>query len=763
MTEHIVIGDVSPRIQYLASGAQTTFTFPFPIFKPSDLQVFVDGVQRTDGFSVDGAGRSEGGTLVFSAPPPAGAVVTLRRRLRIERTSDFQESGELRARVLNDELDYQTAALQQLADDLGRAVQVDPTEFGAPLVLPQRAARASRLLGFDAAGLLQLYPAEAGGGQILFRQDGAGSVLRTAQDKLAELLSAADFGAAGDGVTDDTAALAAAFTVAGTTGRTLFIPDGTFRITRGLVLPGGAAGLVMQGKLLADLAVPEPALTLGDGGTARNGEKLYWNIRVQRAGLSSWLDESEIGVLVRNIDSCLVYIAEASNFTIGLQSLGDRRGVEDSTYILGRLVDNRIGLDVRCASAEGWNASMRYLGGHFAVSSSTWPALDRFGVRFSAEPGAYRAHNRHVFDAPNFELRQQGTNRAIPFLIQVDSRAVIGRDLRMEGCSPIVARHEGNAVDHVYDVAWASQGYRLDIDYASSAGRAGAVLRTRHQAAAHCEASRLVGEVPNLRAASYRWLPGQLGFDRLACLSGNVSGSANTLADFAFPGLSGYTPTDRGVVLGPSRGLGFVVDTRACRDLALAVDADGPRLFVQCFDAAGQVLTDADGPMARASNQSLVWNASARWWQGSADMADATLTRLQAVRLAPEVATAIIGICRVDRDYEARAMRLFCEPRHAPALLYGLPGLPHGSRELISETFWDPPSIAAGATAQINVPLPGAAAGDFVQASLSVPTTAVLLFATVGAENLVTVVAWNRSAAAVDLSGGTLRVRVVKA
>ncbi len=763
MPEHIVIGDVAPRIQYVASGSQTVFTYPFPIFKPTDLAVFVDGERATDGYAVSGAGRSEGGAVTFTAPPRAGTVITLRRLLRIERVSDFQESGELRARVLNDEFDYQTAALQQVADDFSRAVQTDPTDISAPLILPSRAARASRLLGFDSGGSLQLYPFESGGGQILFRQDGAGAVLRTAQDKLTESLSAADFGTVGDGVVDDTEALAAAFAAASALNRTLFIPSGTFRITRGLVLPGGAAGLVMQGRIVADLAEPQPALILGDGGSARNGEKLYWNIRITRSALSSWLDEREVGVVVRNVDASLIYIAEATRFTIGVQSLGDRRGVEDTTFIFGRIVDNRIGLDVRCATAEGWNASVRYYGGHFAVSSSSWPALDRFGVRFSTEPGAYRLHNRHVFDAQNFELRQQGTNRAIPFLVEVDARAIIARDIRMEGCSPIVALHEANATDCRYDVAWASQAYRLDVNYGSGTTRAGAILRTHHQAAAHVATTRLIGNVPNLRTAAFRWQADTLGFDQLACVSTSVVGTPSALGDFLFPGLDGYSLTSRGVILGPSRGLGFVVDTRGCKEFALAVDADDPRLFVQCFDASGQVLTDSAGRLARASNQTLVWNPTARWWQSSANLADATLTRLQAIRLAAEVATAVIGLARVDRDYEVRALRLYCEPRHAPALLYGLPNLPHGSREIVVETSWDPPSLAPGATTQLNIPVPGAFPGDFVQASFSVSTTGVVFLATVGAGGVVTVIAWNRSTIAIDLAGGTLRVRVVKA
>ena len=102
MDEHIRIGDVSPRVQYLADGAQASFTYPFPIFHAEDIEVRLDGLVAAGGYQVAGAGGSEGGSVVFDAPPAAGCRVTLRRDLPVSRTSDFQANGILRARVLND-------------------------------------------------------------------------------------------------------------------------------------------------------------------------------------------------------------------------------------------------------------------------------------------------------------------------------------------------------------------------------------------------------------------------------------------------------------------------------------------------------------------------------------------------------------------------------------------------------------------------------------------------------------------------------------
>ena len=82
-------------------------------------------------------------------------IVTLRRRLVIQRVTDFHESGELRAKTLNQELDYQTAALQSLAADIATAVRASPTDQTANLVLPKRSERAGKILGFDANGAVE--------------------------------------------------------------------------------------------------------------------------------------------------------------------------------------------------------------------------------------------------------------------------------------------------------------------------------------------------------------------------------------------------------------------------------------------------------------------------------------------------------------------------------------------------------------------------------------------------------------------------------
>ena len=65
--------------------------------------------------------------------------------------------------------------------------------------------------------------------QISYNEGGVGAVNRTVKDKLQEFVSVKDFGAVGDGVTDDTAAIQAALDAV--SGGTVFFPFGTYYMT----------------------------------------------------------------------------------------------------------------------------------------------------------------------------------------------------------------------------------------------------------------------------------------------------------------------------------------------------------------------------------------------------------------------------------------------------------------------------------------------------------------------------------------------------
>jgi hypothetical protein len=85
------------------------------------------------------------------------------------------------------------------------------------------------------------------GSQVSFLQAGTGAVSRTAQNKMRDFINVFDFGAVGNGTTDDTAAIQLAINYAA--GRPIFVPDGTYKITSQLTYStaGNANGLNLQG------------------------------------------------------------------------------------------------------------------------------------------------------------------------------------------------------------------------------------------------------------------------------------------------------------------------------------------------------------------------------------------------------------------------------------------------------------------------------------------------------------------------------------
>ena len=87
-----------------------------------------------------------------------------------------------------------------------------------------------------------------------FLQAGTGAVATTVQSKLREIVSVKDFGAVGDGVTDDTAAIQAAINYTSTrssVGGSVYFPPGSYKITSTIYTYGsggvGQVGIVGSG------------------------------------------------------------------------------------------------------------------------------------------------------------------------------------------------------------------------------------------------------------------------------------------------------------------------------------------------------------------------------------------------------------------------------------------------------------------------------------------------------------------------------------
>jgi hypothetical protein len=726
-TEHIQINDVAPRIQYVADGVATAFAFPFAIFAASDLQVFVDGVRQTGGFAVSGAGDSGGGTCSFAVAPAAGRNITLRRRLPIRRTSDFQENGVLRARVLNDELDYQTAAIQQLADDSTRTLQFDPSDTAPAALLPPAAQRAGRLLGFGVDGAPAMFDGASGIGaaeNVLFNPATAAAG-GTVAAKLAETLSVRDFGAVGDGTTDDTLAIQAAFDAANTRSATVLVPDGTYRTSAPLVLGPDAFALSMRGEIL--FAGTGTALHIGNPGATRLWGRRYHGIRVRRLTLSDWSSEAEIGVAIYNAYACDITIEHAEGFTIGAQCFGDGVGWVYCRVGLGRLFNNKVGLDLRCG-VGGWNNQNTFIGGTFQMATATNPTRDRYGVRFSRTPGGYDSHNNNVFLNPSFELKAvvdwwtatnyavgtrvrgaggriytctvaglsgatapagtgtgivdgaarwdftQESHDCVSVLMEVSGRANRFIGARNEGSGRAVARELRDAMSNAYDFAFVggqgAAGNAMGGHFVEAAGNlAGSVLSISNgfdRFAAADQPLKLIWAAPDLRRAANPY-DGSRIFVQGCSLVATSPAPERRLNTFRQ--LSSFELRANGIrVPNSSRGIGTCVDTRAAKRFLFAYALDGQaqagRMLVRCFDADDRLITT--GTPVRASRSLSFLASLGGWFSGFESFAPLYF------EVDATVATVWVGITGSSAGpADVTALRLFCVEAHAPRVFPG--------------------------------------------------------------------------------------------
>ena len=163
-----------------ATAGQTVFTLTTMQYQPgtNNLSVFVDGVNQIDG-------------ATYSYVETSSTVVTFTAGLHV---------GAL--------VKFTTA--QTLSTGVTDASLVAFTGFNAQV------------------GVVQDLAGNDGSDWIGFEPSGTGAVARSAQEKMRDVVSVKDFGAVGDGVADDTAAIQTAMAAAN--GKTLYFPSGTYKL-----------------------------------------------------------------------------------------------------------------------------------------------------------------------------------------------------------------------------------------------------------------------------------------------------------------------------------------------------------------------------------------------------------------------------------------------------------------------------------------------------------------------------------------------------
>ena len=226
------------RNDITATASQTSFTYTFRVLAATDMDVYQNGVLLSSGYTVNNVGTTTGGTVVLDTGVSVGQIVSLVLAMPLDRTTDYQNSGKFLADDVNEDFDkIYIGAIQNenLNDRSLRLKDVEPPTSGVDMTIPLKADRKGKYLSFNSVTGAPEAVAGTGGSVtdsslVNYTPAGTGAVVTTVQTKLRESVSVKDFGAIGDGVADDTAAIQLALNAAN--NKTLLFNEGTYLVSK---------------------------------------------------------------------------------------------------------------------------------------------------------------------------------------------------------------------------------------------------------------------------------------------------------------------------------------------------------------------------------------------------------------------------------------------------------------------------------------------------------------------------------------------------
>jgi hypothetical protein len=230
----MTISTTDSKISYNGNGVTTDFAFPYPYLAVADLQVLrvgTTGIVTTLVLNTDYTVSN--GTVSVNTAPGVGERLVINRVVEIVQETDYITGDPFPAETHERALDRLTMIAQQHQEQLGRTV-IFPSTDQSVSELPPADQRSLRVLGFDANGDLTTYnPASqvTQAENVSYTPAGSGAVATNVQSKLREFVSVKDFGAVGDGVADDTAAIQAAVNYGVQNGISVFAPVGVYQVS----------------------------------------------------------------------------------------------------------------------------------------------------------------------------------------------------------------------------------------------------------------------------------------------------------------------------------------------------------------------------------------------------------------------------------------------------------------------------------------------------------------------------------------------------
>lgn len=304
----------SPR--YIGTGSETIFPFAFKLLKPTDLEVRValsgqvETTLEESAYTVvlnESQDNNPGGTVTLKAPLAKDAALVIISDTPYLQPTTYTNRGGFYPEQLNTNLDRLTILTQQLKEHLDRTITVPPTSPTSPQELFYQLLNAAKealesaqsaeealaaceqirqlieQYSWDiphlADNLQQVadYPYDgyfwvSGFGKVPPGQDisnryvkaNGSTTQRTLGERFADVVNVRDFGAVGNGTTDDTEAIQKAINVSVIKKASCFIPSGDYLISKDIYLPSNCC-VYGDGRNATKIHVSQSAPIVTDG------------------------------------------------------------------------------------------------------------------------------------------------------------------------------------------------------------------------------------------------------------------------------------------------------------------------------------------------------------------------------------------------------------------------------------------------------------------------------------------------------------------
>lgn len=141
MEKIVTIYSDQSKVRYIANGVTISFMVPFKFFANADgssqLSVFTgdsdNPLTENSDYTVIGAGRDEGGEIVFTSAPEKDLEIAVIRNVPTTQEIPFKNEDKFPAVIYERSLDKLTMEVQEVKESLTRAIVLPPTSGQNPL------------------------------------------------------------------------------------------------------------------------------------------------------------------------------------------------------------------------------------------------------------------------------------------------------------------------------------------------------------------------------------------------------------------------------------------------------------------------------------------------------------------------------------------------------------------------------------------------------------------------------------------------------